>query len=279
MVHDNCSFLVINLGVNSGISDEIDDPFFTIILVQSQSCTQVLDINSLMNLAVALTDQMSSGLDKVFRGCDKEEIGTENFFSLGKFLLCFFKIKVEVQSLDEISDWVRILVVLLLDDTNDIFELLLVLASVAGTVAVGDNCSSQISKDPWAGGLDGVDECWGEEEIADNITSGFVVEEWEQSPVNEPGSVVKLCERFVEELCLDQFLDLLDFLHRGLPVSSQDLTSQFTPCCCSDLVVISREDSELIKKFGSCSVVSTTVLEITEVIQDVNHLNCDLFRC
>lgn len=33
VVHDHCAFLVINLGVNTGIADQVDNPLFTLVLV------------------------------------------------------------------------------------------------------------------------------------------------------------------------------------------------------------------------------------------------------
>jgi len=90
----------------------------------------------------------------------------------------------------------------------------LVLAGVAGSASVGDDCSSQVSKNPRACSLDGVDERSGEKEFADCIFGRFVVKEWEESPVDEPCSVGELCERVGEKFGVDRLLDFVNLFHR-----------------------------------------------------------------
>jgi len=46
--------------------------------------------------------------------------------------------------------------------------------------------------------LYGIDIGWGEEELAEGITGGLMVEEREETPVNQPGSVLELAKRVVE---------------------------------------------------------------------------------
>lgn len=167
----------------------------------------------------------------------------------------------------------------MLDNSDDVLELFLILAGVARAAAVGDDGCSQVSEDPWAGSLDGVDECWGEEKIADDIASRFVVEEGEQCPVDEPCSVVKLSERVAEELGLNRFLDFLHFFHGRFPISSQNFAGQFSPCCSRNLVVVGREDSELVEEFGGGAIVSTAILKVSKIVQDIDLLNGNLFNC
>lgn len=75
VVHDNRALLVVNLRVNAGVADKVDNPLLTLILVQTEAGGQIpeillavmyyivsgesgyiLDINPLVNLAVALRD-------------------------------------------------------------------------------------------------------------------------------------------------------------------------------------------------------------------------------
>jgi hypothetical protein len=44
MVHEDSAFLIINLGVDSCITDEVDDPFLALVLVQAQTGGQVPEI-------------------------------------------------------------------------------------------------------------------------------------------------------------------------------------------------------------------------------------------
>lgn len=166
-------------------------------------------------------------------GCSYEkEIGTENLLSLGKLLLCLLEIEIDVESLDEICDWIAVFIVLLSNKLDNLLQLLLVLSSVACSASVGDDSCGKISKDPRAGGLNGIDEWGGKEELADGVTGWFVVEEWEKSPVDEPCAVSKLCQRVIEKFCVDRFLDLGHLLHCCLPVGGENLGCQLSPCCC-----------------------------------------------
>lgn len=54
MVHHYCAFLVVNLGVDSGVTDEIDNPLLALVLTKTQPHAEVLNIDTGMNLAVAL---------------------------------------------------------------------------------------------------------------------------------------------------------------------------------------------------------------------------------
>jgi hypothetical protein len=76
MIHDDCAGLVINLCIDFGVSDQVDNPLLAFRIRQTQSsgeipastleefwnCKRVnlLDVNSLMYLAVRLRDQMPS---------------------------------------------------------------------------------------------------------------------------------------------------------------------------------------------------------------------------
>jgi hypothetical protein len=154
----------------------------------------------------------------------------------------------------------------------------LVLAGVARAVAVSDDRCCQISQDPGAGGLDCIDEGGGEEELADGVPSGLVVEEGEECPVDEPCPVGELCEGVVEEFGIDGFLDLLDFFHCGLPVRGEDFGRELSPCCGRDFIVVGGQDSKLVEEFGCSLVVAAAVLKIAKVVQNIDHLNSDLFH-
>jgi len=62
----------------------------------------------------------------------------------------------------------------------------------------GYDCSGEVAQDPRGGSLDGVYVGGGEEEFAERFTAIFGVEEGEEGPVDEPGSVVEL-DRWIGE--------------------------------------------------------------------------------
>lgn len=241
MVHDNRSVLIVDLRIHPRVSDQVDDPLLSLILRQVESLRQVVDIDPLVNLAVTLRNQMSGSLNESIGGSSQEEVVSQHFLGLAKLLLGLLEVEIDVESGNELRYWVGIFIRLLLDDSDEILELLLVLCAVASSsVAVGDDGSGKVSENPWARSLDGVDVGGGEEEVDENILSGVVVEEWEKSPVNQPGAVLQLSQWVVEKLLVNHVLNLLNLLHGGIPVHEEDLTSKLTPGSRSSLLGVGR---------------------------------------
>jgi hypothetical protein len=56
-----------------------------------------------------------------------------------------------------------------------------------------------------------------------------VVEEWEERPVDQPGAVLELGERVVEEACVDGFFEFVDFFNGRVPVYREDFAGEFAP--------------------------------------------------
>jgi hypothetical protein len=200
VVHHHCSLLVVNLGVHPGVPDEVDDPLLTLVLAQVQPLGQVLDVDALVNLAVALRDEMPSRVNERLGGGDQEEVVLEHFLGLTEFSLRLLEVEVNAQGGNELGDRVAVLVQLLLDDTHQILKLLLVLSGVTVAVAIRNHSGGQVTEDPWARCLDSVDESGGEEELDERVAGGVVVEEGEKSPVNQPCPVLELGKRVVVKL-------------------------------------------------------------------------------
>ena len=57
-----------------------------------------------------------------------------------------------------------------------------------------------------------------------------MVEEGEERPVEQPSAVLELSEGLVEEARVDDFFELVDFLHGGVPVYGEDFAGEFAPC-------------------------------------------------
>ena len=276
MVHDNCALLVVDLSINASVANQVDDPLLTLILLEAKTSGEILDVDALVDFAVRLGDEVAGSLNKGVRCRNKEEVGTEHLLSLDQLLLGLLEVEIDVKSLNEVGNWVAVLVVLLLDDTDDVLELLLVLSGVACTGAVGDDCSGQVSEDPWAGGLDGVDEWRREEQVADGVARWLVVEKWEKCPMNQPSTVSELCEWVGVELRVDLLLNLLNLLHSGLPVGGEDIRSKLSPGGSGDLLVVGGENTELVKQLRGGGVVTAAILEISEIVESVNHVWGDL---
>jgi len=74
----------------------------------------------------------------------------------------------------------------------------MVLRGVSATVPVCYDSGGEIAEYPRAVRLDRVDISGREEKFTDGIASRVIIEEREESPVNQPCSVLKLCKRVVE---------------------------------------------------------------------------------
>jgi hypothetical protein len=172
---------------------------------------------------------MSRRIHKLFRRAQQKEVVLENFLRLAELLLRLLKVKVDVQRLDEVGNGVVVLVALLPYNPDQVLELLLVLVRVPAAAAAGDDGGDEVAQDPGAVCLDGVDVGGGEEHVGEGLARGFVVEEGEEHPVNQPGAVLELCERVVEEACVDNLLKLVDLLDGGVPVYGEDFAGELAP--------------------------------------------------
>ena len=185
----------------------------------------LLDIDPLMNLAVALTYQMPCRLHKRIRGRGEKEVPLQHFLRFTKLFLRFFEIEIDVECIDEVCYRVTVLIPFLPDYTDKILQQFLVRICASRAASVGDDGGGEISEDPGAVGLDGVDEGGGEIEVGEEVAGWFVVEEGEERPVDQPGTVLQLREGVVEELCVDCLFDLVHFFHDGVPLRGEYLRS------------------------------------------------------
>ena len=107
-----------------------------------------LNVYPLVDLAVGLGNQMPCRVLERIGKRGEEEIGLQNFVCLCQSLLGLLKVKVDVESLDELGNGVAVLVRLLSHDAHEVLELLLVSAVAAlcdGTVPVGDDGGGEIA--------------------------------------------------------------------------------------------------------------------------------------
>lgn len=188
---------------------------------------------------------MSCSLNERLGSALEEEVATQNNVGFAQLLLCTGKVKFEVERADKFRNRVRVLVALLPDDAYQILELLLILRAPSRNilcanraVPAADDGSGEVTQQPRAAGLDGVDVCRGEEELDQGVARWLVVEEWEERPVEKPCAVLELCERRAEESSIDGLANLCDFLHGVLPVGLQDFAGKLTPCRLARAVVV-----------------------------------------
>lgn len=138
-----------------------------------------------MNAAEGLENQQPSVLPEVFEARGQEEIVLNDCFALAELFLSAVKVEVHVETLNELGDGIRILVIFLLDDFYE-------LAESGRFSTITHNGSRKIPEDVRAHRLNGV-EVWRlvEEEVDDEIPSLWVIEVHVQAPVNKPGPLLE----------------------------------------------------------------------------------------
>lgn len=276
MVHDDGAVLAVNLGVEPRVADQVDDPLLAVVGVEAELGAQVAYVHAAEDLAVALADEVPGGVDEgVGRGAE-EEVAAADLLGGAEGLAGRLEVVGDVEGADEGGDGVRVLVRLLADVAHHVLELLLLEGRVAGAAAAGDDGRDQVPQDPGAAGLDGVDVGGGEEHVEDGLAGALEVEEGEQAPVEQHGAVVELRARVVEELGVNVLADVLELLERRLPVGGEDLGRELAPGRGVDLVVVGREDTELVEHVGGGTVLAAAELELAELIEGVYHFDCDL---
>jgi hypothetical protein len=200
MVHDHRPLLVVDLRIHPCVPNKIDDPLLSLVLAQVQPLRKILNVDPLMDLAVALGNEMPCRVHKRLSSSNQEEIALQNLLRFTEFALCLLEVEINAKGSHKLGDRILIFVQFLLDNTHKVLELFLVLTGVTVAVAVGDNSGSNVAEDPRAGGLNGVDEGGGEEKLDESITGRVVIEKGEEDPVNQPCSMLELGERVVVEL-------------------------------------------------------------------------------
>lgn len=276
VVHDNCALLGVDLGVQTSVPNKVDDPFLAFLVVQTQAGAQSLDINACVDLAVALKDQVSGVVDESVGASSKEEVGSQHLLGTGQLSLGLLEVEVDEQGAHELGQGVVVLVGLLAHDADNVLELFLLHTRVASAAAAGDNGSGEVSQDPGAGGLNGVDVGGAEEKVEKGVAGGVAVEEGEEGPVDKPCAMLQLRKRVVEQFGVDTLLHFLNLLEGGLPARCEDFRGQLTPCGCRDFVVVCGKDTELVKQIGGGAVVAAAVLEVAEIVKRVDHFDGDL---
>lgn len=79
VVHDDGAVLAVNLGIQAGLANQVDDPLLAVIRVQAKLGAQIPNVHSAENLAVALADEVSGGVDERIGGRSQEEVASAHF--------------------------------------------------------------------------------------------------------------------------------------------------------------------------------------------------------
>ena len=127
---------------------------------------------------------MSRTLDKLIRQTRQEKITFQHRLNLHQLLLRQIEIKIHIQGIHKLGNWVRVLIRLLLYNLDELAHLFVVIVRVSFAEMGGYDCGCEVAENPGGGSLDGVYVGGGEEEFAERFTAVFGVEEGEEGPVD-----------------------------------------------------------------------------------------------
>lgn len=187
-VHDDGVVGEVDLGIHAGVTDQVDDPLLPLLGREIETLRQKGDVDALVGSAVGLQDEDAGILEEVFAGGGEEEVIVDDILAFLQLGLGAVEVDVDVQGLDELSDGVLVGVGFLLDNFDQVLQ------DVFPTAA-NDGSGSDVTKDPRAGGLDGVDILGLEKHVEQMILAVLVVEEDEQRPVDKMRALVKELDR------------------------------------------------------------------------------------
>jgi len=108
--HDDVAFLRVDFGVESGVTDHVDDPLLSVFFRHVQLLRQHADRDALMDSAKRLEDKEPGVFDKVVETSDEEKVVDDDDFALAQLGLSGVKVEGDVQTLDEFRDGVLVCV-------------------------------------------------------------------------------------------------------------------------------------------------------------------------
>jgi len=179
----------VNLGIKLCIANQVHNPLLGLLTFHVQLLCKAGQVNALVDLAVGLKDQVPGVVEKQLKDALKEEVVLHHLLALAQGLLGAIKVKVDVEGLHELGQRVTVVVRLLLDEGNN------VLHRLTATALAQDRRDSEVSQDVRAGSLDGLPVGGLQQDLEQQVTSILVVEEDEQTPVNDPSSLLEQLNR------------------------------------------------------------------------------------
>lgn len=110
----------VDLGVETGVTDEVDNPTLSSLLVHVQLLSQHGNVDLLVDSAVSLEDAEASVLHELVAARAKEEVVGQHTLTLAELDLGGLKVEVDVQVLQEGGDGITVCVALLLKNLHQI---------------------------------------------------------------------------------------------------------------------------------------------------------------
>jgi hypothetical protein len=196
--HNDVMLFRVNLRVEPGIADQIDDPELCLLLAHVELVGKHRDVDALVNATIRLKDEQARTLDELILQRLQKVVRAQQALALAQLLLSAVEVIVDQQALDKLSDWIAIRIVLLLDDANQILE-------HVSSPWVRDNGRCEIAQNMRTVRLNCLHIPLREEKINNfvavvRVCGHFGLEENEQAPMYQPSALLQLLQRIVELL-------------------------------------------------------------------------------
>mmetsp|Transcript_3668 Transcript_3668/g.5568 ORF Transcript_3668/g.5568 Transcript_3668/m.5568 type:complete len:395 (+) Transcript_3668:347-1531(+) len=241
------------------VANQIHNPPLSLCLGHVQFISDHCNLDALVNTAISLKDMHAGIFQKLLTERVQEIIVLKQGLTLSQFLLSGFKVKLNEKSIHKLGDGVRVGVALLLDDLQQILH--------CGSLSLADDHGGgKVSEDVGAGGLDDGKVALVEKQFQQGISSIGMVEEDEETPMNQPGALLashngRSC--FV----IDQTLKDFEIRKSVFPLSHQNFGGKFPPEGVEGFVLIGGEVAEVTQKVSSGSIRTTAELKTSEFIE------------
>ncbi len=120
--HHDCACPGVDLGIQAGIGDQVDDPLLGRLLIHVQLLRQHLQVDALVYPAVGLKDEQAGILHKLCLAGREEEVIVNDLLTFQELLLGPLKVVLDEEALQELGDGVRVFVGLLLNDSDEVLQ-------------------------------------------------------------------------------------------------------------------------------------------------------------
>ena len=270
--HHNSTLLGVNLGVQLGIPDEVDNPSLRLIGGHVELLRQHGDGDTLVDTTESLEYHHPRVLNVVVQTGHQEEIIDQDGLAVSQLLLGSVKIKIDVEILDEAGDGVAVGVGLLLDDLDQ------VLHDVPPRALVADDSGGEVPQYPGTSRLDSVQiRLLVEEQVDDQVPSLGMVEEHEETPVDEPGSLLQGLQVAAEGALINEGFEPVEILQSSFPVLHEDLGRQLPPHPVQIVLVRGLDQDPVeVQILAGPAVVAALVLELSKVVAGVDHARLEV---
>ena len=106
--HDDVAQLRVNLGIQTSITNQIDDPAFGFTWLHVQLIGQHADGDALMDATECFENHQASVLNELIQPNDNEKVIDDNRLAFVQLQARTFKIEIDVQMFEEFGDWIAI---------------------------------------------------------------------------------------------------------------------------------------------------------------------------